>query len=592
MGSIEDKKLAALAYKIRNDRVFYMETFLKIRNKQSKLVPFKVNVAQQYFLDLVKENTAKGRPHRYIILKARQLGISTFCEGYIFHDTATREYVNSLIIAHEDKATQNLFSMSKLFYEELPEAIRPMKKYSNEKALVFENPTTDENEKHANPGLRSKITVATAGASDTGRSGNITNLHVSELAFFPNAQNTLTALLQCVPDTAETFVALESTANGVGGAFYDLWKQAEQGKNEFTPIFLPWFIDPEYSREFASKKQKKEFVDEVQFTYTNASGQLQYTNEYLLKKQFKLTYEQLHWRKWTIANKCSGDMEIFKQEYPSTPDEAFIASGRPRFDLKAVKQYELSAKEPTYIGTLGGKIKLNQVKFIEGETGDLLVWKLPEAGKSYCIGADVAEGLATGDYSVGVVLDEDCNVVSLWRGHIDPDLFGKQLIALGYWYNEAYIGCEANNHGLTTLKSMTNEEYYNIYYSKSYDRLNDELTKKLGWQTNVRTKPLMINKLAEFVREFLVGIPSLTMIKEMYTYVIDDKGRTNAQQGEHDDCIMALAIAIQVYLEGRGEDYMPENTDVMPVIESPKNFDRPEVIDTLFEQDNSCEYTE
>ena len=220
------------------------------------------------------------------------------------------------------------------------------------------------------------------------------------------------------------------------------------------------------------------------------------------------------------------------------------------------------------------------------------IFKYPEPNKFYVIGGDVAEGLATGDYSVGVVLDENCDMVALWRGHIDPDLFGKQLVALGYFYNEAYIGAEVNNHGLTTVKSMLNEEYYNIYYSKVYDRINEELTKKVGWTTNVKTKPIMINKLAEFVREFLVGIPAIEVIKELYTYVIDDKGRTNAQPGCHDDCVMAIAIAIQVFLEGKGEDYMPEKTDELVMKASKKAFDIPDIVDELFEGEEKTEYTE
>ena len=192
-----------------------MENFLKIRNKQSHLVPFKVNSAQRKFNEIIEENTKKGKPHRYIILKARQLGFSTFTEGYIFHDTSTRPLVNSLIIAHEDKATTNLFNMSKLFYDELPTALKPMTKYNNGKELIFENPTTDVEEKLRNPGLRSKITLATAGTSDTARSGTYHNVHVSEIAFFPNPENTMLALMQCVPDEPNTFVCLESTANGI-----------------------------------------------------------------------------------------------------------------------------------------------------------------------------------------------------------------------------------------------------------------------------------------------------------------------------------------------------------------------------------------
>ena len=217
MSDVADKKQQLFAYKVRNDRLWYMENFLKIRDKKSNLISFTANNAQRKFNEIVDADTKNKKPHRYIILKARQLGMSTFTEGYIFHDTITRPLVNSLIIAHEEKATTNLFNMSKLFYDELPMALKPMTKYNNGKELIFENPTNDAEEKLRNPGLRSKITLATAGTSDTGRSGTFHNVHVSEIAFFPNPENTMLALMQCVPDEPNTFVCLESTANGIGG---------------------------------------------------------------------------------------------------------------------------------------------------------------------------------------------------------------------------------------------------------------------------------------------------------------------------------------------------------------------------------------
>lgn len=583
-----DKKQQIFAWKLRNDRVWFMQNFLKIRNKKSELVPFKPNYAQIEFNKIIEENTKKKIPHRYIVLKARQLGISTYTEAYIYHDTSTRELVNSLIICHEEKASQNLFNMSKLFYEECPMAIRPMKKYANGRELVFENPTNNDAEKLRNPGLRSKITIATAGTSDTARSGTYHNIHVSEAAFFPNAKNTMTALLQCVPDEPNTFVCIESTANGIGGYFYDMWNAAVNGENDFTPIFFPWFTDPEYSTEFETEDIKVAFIEECERMFPDASGKMVHTEEYLLKKQFNLTWEQLYWRKKTIANKCGGDLDMFHQEYPATPDEAFIASGRPKFNLKSVREYELNCAPPEFVGDL---IKPgNEIQLYDNEKGNLKIWLMPKAGEQYTIGADVAEGLATGDYSVGVVMDSELNVCAKWRGHIDPDLFGKELVKLGTIYNEAYIAVENNNHGLTTLKSILNEEYYNLFYTKQYDKVNDTITKKLGWSTNVRTKPLAIDKLAEFIREKFLGFWDIEIVSELYSYVIDDNGKTNAQEGKHDDCVMALAICLQAFLEGRGQEYIPEvSRDEVKEFLKRKSFDVPEIIDELFESEEHHE---
>lgn len=534
-----------------------MEKCLKIRTKDGKLVPFDVNPMQAKSEKMINEmQVALGKPVRAIFLKARQHGISTYCEGKIFKKTATNPYRNALIIAHEDKASQNLFSMSKLFYEELPPVLRPMKKYSNETALSFENPTNDDREKYENPGLRSKITVATARNVDTGRSATIHSLHCSETAFWDDAETLMTGLLQCVPDTPNTEIYIESTANGVGGWFYDFWKRAERGEVDYLPIFLAWFENPDYSRQFATKIERDNFIREVNADVFDASGNAVKTEELILVERFNVTYEQLNWRKWCINNKNNGDLDKFHQEYPSTPDEAFIASGRPRFHTPAVQQYYNQCEDELYMGYL--REKDGQTIFEDDKSGYIHIWKQPVKDMFYCIGADVAEGLITGDYSCGVVMDENFDVVASWHGHIDPDLFGAELVKLAKYYNDAYVGVEANNHGLTTLKSMARLEYWNIYYQKSYDKIGDQISQKMGWNTNRRTKPLMINALAEYIREKWLGTKWRTMVSEMFTYVRDDEGITNAQSGSHDDTIMATAVALQLLLEGRGENYVPE----------------------------------
>lgn len=583
-------KLQAFYYKMKTDFSWFASNFLKIRDKKSRLIDFQINDAQKVFLDMIEEDRKNGKPLRYIILKARQLGFSTFTEGYIYWDTSTQELRNSLIVAHEDKATQNLFQMSKLFYEMLPDSIRPMTKYSNQRVLQFENPTNDLEEKRQNPGLRSKITLATAGTSDTGRSGTYHNVHVSEIAFFPNAKNTMTAIMQCVPDEPNTMVVMESTANGIGGYFYDMWNDAVEGRNDFTPLFFPWFSDKNYTVPFNSLKEKHAFVERVNAVHIDEAGREYHTEEYILKEEFGLTYEQLNWREKTIANKCGGDLDMFHQEYPATPEEAFISSGRPRFNMRSLKEYELGCecqKKTCNICKSGIRYKVE-----EDPNGLLKIWQDPEPNKYYVIGCDVAEGLISGDYSVAVVMDEKLNVVAKWRGHIDPDLFGDILVDLAMYYNEAYLAIENNNHGLTTIKSVLRREYFNLFYTKTYDKVTDQMTKKVGWSTTRKTKPMAIDTLAEYIRERYLNIKDIDIINELYSYIIDSKGSTNAQQGKHDDCVMALAITLQAFLEGKGEDYVPEIPKEQLTSKKKRDFDIPEVVDPLFEgSDNDVEYT-
>lgn len=570
-------------HKVKTDRPWYMESFLKIRDKRSQLVPFSLNHAQRIVVDLIEKCEREGIMKRFIVLKARQMGLSTYFEAEIFRDTSQNMFKNSLIIAHEQAASSNLFQMSKLYYEELPEVLKPMKKYSNEKALVFENPTSDDGEKKQNPGLRSKITVSTAGTTEAGRSATIHNLHASEVAFFPDAKTTMLGLLQSVPDQLNTLVVLESTANGVGDFFHDLWMKATRGENEFIPVFLPWFIDPTYTRPFRSDAEKDQYLDEISTVSYDTNGLPIRTYEHILMTENNLTLEQMNWRRWAVANKCQGDEELFMQEYPSTPEEAFISSGRPKFNTKSLKKYNTLAKkgERGYLHDKNGK-----VEFVPDEKGYIEIWQRPSKGKFYSIGVDVAEGLAHGDYSCCIVGDGDTlDIVAMWHGHIDPDLLGVEAVKLAKFYNEAYLGVESNNHGLTTLNSIKKQEYWNIFFSKVYDRVSDTMTQKIGWGTTIRTKPLMIDKLAEYVREMFIGVYSDRIVSEMFTYIIEDNGSTNAQQGCYDDTVMATAIMLQLLLEGRGENYVPET----PIDQTGKRVR--EVIDPLFDEVEKEEYT-
>ena len=202
-------------FDLRNTRD-YIQTFLRIKTKDNRVIYFTLNEPQDDLMKIIEAERAAGRPVRVIILKARQMGFSTETEAVIFHDTVTRENVNSAIITHKSEATDNLFNMTKLFYDELPEGMQPMIKKSNSKELLFENPTSDKKAKKRRPGLRSKIKCFTAGAKGVARSDTITNLHVSEYAFWEGKKGvskaqTLSGALQAVPNLPWTLVVIESS---------------------------------------------------------------------------------------------------------------------------------------------------------------------------------------------------------------------------------------------------------------------------------------------------------------------------------------------------------------------------------------------
>lgn len=517
------------------DRRLYFERCLKIMTKDSRIIPFRVNPIQARIDETVERLKAEGRPVRIIGLKARQQGFSTYCQGYIFHDTATRRHRNSLTVAHDDAASTNLFEMSRLMYDSLPSALKPMKRYSTKSGeLVFENP--NEAERSENPGLRSSLRTMTARNTEAGRSKTIQNLHLSEVAFWDHAEKTMLSLLQAVPDHPDTAVFIESTANGVGGEFYDRYWAAKRGETEYVALFFAWFDHPEYSRPFRSDEEREAFAGSLD------------DEEQSLIAAYQLTLEQLHWRRWCIANKCKGNVDRFRQEYPANDQEAFLVSGRPFFNRKSLYViHQSSVIEPKRIGNLV-ETESGEIVFVDHPEGYLRVWKEPHPDHRYVIGADVAEGLEKGDYSAAEVIDRDewCQVAE-WHGHMDPDLFGDELWKLARWYNHAWLGIEANNHGLTTNKRVEARGYRRLYRRQILDTVTKKTTDRLGWLTTAQSRPFMLDELAENVRELWLVIHSQGLVGEMMTFVRNEKGRAEAQEGCFDDRVFGTAIALQMH---------------------------------------------
>ena len=278
----------------------YCENLLWIRTKKQTMAHLRFNDAQENLYGVIRQQAAQGKPIRLIVLKGRQEGISTVTEGLMFQDTVTRPNVKTLIVAHENTATANLFKMNKLFYDSLPPGAQPMRKNSNAKELVFENPTKDEKEKRRRPGLRSSIRCQTAGKGGVGRSDTLTNVHISEYAFWPkNKDELLLGIMQAVPDEPDTMVVIESTANGYDH-FKTLWDDAVAGANAWTPVFLPWYLEPGYRKSVPA-------------------GTVWSDEEEKLRQDFGLDDEQLMWRRWCIKANCGNDAAMFRQEYPNTP---------------------------------------------------------------------------------------------------------------------------------------------------------------------------------------------------------------------------------------------------------------------------------
>jgi hypothetical protein len=275
-------------------------------------------------------------------------------------------------------------------------------------------------------------------------------------------------------------------------------------------------------------------------------------------REFKVTLENLNWRRQCIKTQCQNDLRKFHQEFPTTARESFVTTGRSVFNIETLSNLILTSQklqrerpsEGFHIPVQAWRERGGDEKYIieAMDDGELQVWERPIAGNEYRIGGDISEGIDVGrdtDWSVGIVLNAaTMDEVATIRVKIDPDLFAWQLASLGKWYNNAKLIVERNNHGLVTLKFLSDVHLYpDIYSEKILDERSSRSARKLGFHTTVKSKPLIIDYLKELIRENEIKIRSPKVLDELQTFVNYPNGRMAAQSGSHDDCVMALAIA-------------------------------------------------
>lgn len=523
---------------IRNDFYLFTEKNLKIVNARGELVKLRPNLAQRTLVDSVMKDLSSGIPIRYIVLKARKMGLSTIIEALGYWWTATHKYASTAIVAQDSEASDTIYQMFQTYYENTSPEFKPVTKYYTRHALTFD----DDKVGALSKGLKSQIRTMVAKKGSTGRGQTNQFVHGSEVAFWEGGADIMSGLLQTVPLLPSTFIFLESTANGMGGFFYDTWMFAKKGESSFKPFFFAWHEHPEYELNVPPK-----------------FGSLDAEERELIRIFKELGYPQstwkrkIHWRR-TKKKEFTADPEQFYQEFPMNDMEAFISTGRPVFDSRKLIQMDQTANRARFewcelIGEKKTTIKIQKVEF-----GQLKIWDYPVKDRKYVIGGDVSEGKEVaangkeGDYSVLTVMDRTNNkVVARWRGHIDPDKLGDVACQLGWYYNEATVAIEVNNQGLTTIQRIRDKLYRKLYMrEKGADELFDEPTSKMGWRTDKSSKFIMIAELAKFIRDGVIIDVDTVAIREYMTYVRDDTGRTNAQEGHHDDCVMSTAIAVQM----------------------------------------------
>jgi len=455
-------------------RDFLIERFLVVKGKKRGLGWLKLNRAQREY--------SRTCTRRNIVLKARQLGITTYVAARFFLETITRPGTTTVQVAHNQEAAEEIFKIVHRFWEHLPASIKTgalITSHANVREIVF-------------PLLDSEYRVATAADPNAGRGMTIHHLHCSEVARWPrDGAETLASLRAAVPKKGE--IVLESTPNGASGIFYEEWQKAQE--TGYTRHFFPWWYDEDYAIEL--KGEVLPFTEEEQELITRAG----------------LSERQIGWRR----NMRSQLRDFAAQEYAEDAVSCFKASAECVFDLEAVSRALESSGEP---------IELQ-------DNHRLMTWMPPQAAKQYIIGVDPAGGGSEGDYACAQVVDRASAMqCAELHGHFTPRELAGRIKELGRRYNDALIVVERNNHGHAVLTCL--EDYPNVFAEG----------KQAGWLTSAVSRPAMIENLAEIIVTKPMLLHSPRLLNECRTFVRHTDGSTSAAPGAHDDCVMAIAIAL------------------------------------------------
>jgi hypothetical protein len=461
-----------------------IEEWLQIRGKEGGIKPLHLNRAQQeYSRRCSKQN---------IVLKARQVGITTYIAAKFFMQTITCPGMLTVQVAHSLESAESIFSIVRRYWEKLPERLRNsalIHSRANVRQLVF-------------PLLDSEYRVEMADAN-AGRGMTIHNLHCSEVSRWPrDAAETLASLRAAVAPGGE--IVLESTPNGAAGVFYDEWRKANE--TGYTQHFFPWWYEESY-REPSSKGETLPLTPE----------------ESSLMDQHGVDEGQIAWRRkqWNLLRGLAG------QEYAEDAGSCFLASGECVFELEAIEQAAAGAAQAVE----------------SRDNGRLVIYFPPQEGRQYIIGVDTAGGGSRGDYACAEVIERTIGLqCAELRGHFPPLELARRVMELGQSYGCALLAVERNNHGYGVLAHLREMEYPNIF----------EKDKQLGWLTSAASRPAMIENMVAVLMAEPKLFHSPQLLQECRTFVRHPDGNAAAADGVHDDCVMAMAIALVVRKEDAG----------------------------------------
>ncbi len=513
-------------------------TFL-IVDKKKKTVPFFFNEVQADFIRRF-ERHGTGKP--YYVLKGRQQGFTSLITAMQLAYAIVRRNFSGFTLADKSDNSLAIFNdKARVVYERLPEELRPTERFSSKRELFFDR-------------LNSSWRISTATAQ-VGRSRTLNFVHFSEIAFY---ECSLSDLQKGIGEamTADAVCIYETTANGFNEA-KDLWDSGS-----CINLFYEWWRTSEYRC--------------TQYAFMETDDPWLLSRIELLKEK-GLEREQIAWycRKYDSYL----DKNTIKQEYPCTPEEAFVSSGNCVFDKEKIAEqilrcssrgvgrvgYFTYTKTCTPVRSSDGDVadvdwQIRDIAFHESRDGYITLHEEPMqkkdsagsviSGAPYVIGGDTA-GAGEDYFAAKVICNLDGRTVAtLHRQRMDEDLYAEQVYCLGRYYNDALIGIETNYSRHPTRVLQHKYGYPNLYMRERMDRITDTVESVAGFETTPKTRPIIIAELVERIREDPTIDPDIPTLREMLTFVKLESGRQEAMAGYHDDLVMSLAIAHHISPQG------------------------------------------
>jgi hypothetical protein len=515
----------------------FIEKFLWIRTKKGSIIKFILNQEQVDLYKAICEQRRKGEPIRINILKARQIGFSTFIAALYFCLVIFSPNKRAIIVADTAEHATNLFDKYKLFYERLPKEIKIPKKASNAKMLVVDY----------GDGNTSEIKIVCEG-ENAARSDTAQFLHNSEAAFWKDLRGTMASLNQVVDITnPDSFIIFETTGNGYND-YKAKWDRDYAGKSDYVALFYPWWGNPEYTAVY--------------------HGFELLPHEEELMESLNLTYEQIAWYRLQY-NAVEGDIDLLRQEYPSTPVEAFRSTGNSVFDLGLIqaRKEEVMDLKPLYQGRFiyehkhsedGSRITLisgGLKSFARNKAGDVKIFKEVNPTHYYVINCDPAMGGE--DYYAIQVLDNITGeqVAVYHQNKANDDDVAYTMVCLGRYYNDALLCAETNTNSYV-LQIVDKCGYKFIYQDKDFDALTSRYQDRFGYKTKTTNRSGMIAMFKEAFRDNYKMINDYETLCEMEAFQIirndnTQKEKAMALSGFHDDLVMAMCGIFLIRSEQR-----------------------------------------